>query len=407
MAESRVVSPPSSPSVYPHSFADWQVALQAIKLLYTQRQYKQCAARVSEVLRTAPEPIHAVHKTFLYFYSAISYEAMGLSAHNYSRNKLPLLHLALESFVTCSAVLPGPIPAIERYSNTSEALFTSIPSDSSSYCDSPGSRTRPSSLASSLADMIERSLHYGSAKEDPFISHDSGDESGQSHKKLCTEILASSASHSSLVPSPLNTDDSSALINRPAVNKVGTNKIVLARAHPLPLIIDTGHARPSSPDPGERADAASHLHGGQRVPPYPTEYSSHISNFNSSIRSLQAQINSSIARNKATIEEVTEMQLTRRRSKSVRRSASFWSFSPINEKDGKSASSAASCPNSADKSSGQTLVTESMDQRIQRLRSEGWQTVGIKSRRRGWKGEEYYRAYCARILGELYLTEEN
>ncbi|RAK73549.1 uncharacterized protein BO72DRAFT_350825, partial [Aspergillus fijiensis CBS 313.89] len=416
--------------IYPQSPAGWQVALRAIKRLYAQRQYKQCTARVSELLITAPEPIHPVYQTFLYFYSAICYEAMGLSAHNYSRNKLPLLHSALDCFTNCSAVLPSPVPTTERYSHISEALFTSVPSDSSSYSDSPGSRTRPSSLASSLADMIERSLIYGSVDGDPFVSHDGDDQDRQFQEGLCTGILATSASQSHLIPSPLNvrkpsgasissisgtcgdapkaskTSDLHAWTNRPAASSVGTSKIPLARPpSKVPLKVAPRPVRTPSPEPRHGthfAEAISSLEEGRRILPYPTEYTNHISNYNSSIRSLNTQITSSITTIRAMIEEVTEMQHARRVSKSIRRSASFWSFSPVKERD-RTSSSAVSRAKSADNSSGRVLVTESMEQRIERLRSEGWQTVGTKSQRRGWKGEEYYRAYCSRVLEELYL----
>lgn len=46
---------------------------------------------------------------------------------------------------------------------------------------------------------------------------------------------------------------------------------------------------------------------------------------------------------------------------------------------------------------------ENKEQRIARLRADGWKTVGLKSGRRGWKGVEYYRAYCESVLNELYL----
>ncbi|OJJ96535.1 hypothetical protein ASPACDRAFT_16988, partial [Aspergillus aculeatus ATCC 16872] len=393
--------------IYPQSPAGWQVALRAIKLLYAQRQNKQCTARVSELLITAPEPIHPVHQTFLYFYSAICYEAMGLSAHNYSRNKLPLLHSALDCFTHCSAVLPSPVPTTERYSHISEALFTSVPSDWSSYSDSPGSRTRPSSLASSLADMIERSLIYGSVDGDPFVSHDGDDEDRQFQEELCTGILATSASACDDAPKASKTSDLHAWTNRPAANSVGTSKIPLPRPpSKIPLKVAPRHVRTPSPDPRHGthfAEAISSLEEGRRMLPYPTEWSNHISNYNSSIRSLNTHITSSIATIRAMIEEVTQMQHARRVSKSIRRSASFWSFSPVKEGDRSSSSSAVSRAKPADNSSGRVLVTESMEQRIKRLRSEGWQTVGTKSQRRGWKGEEYYRAYCSRVLEELYL----
>ncbi|EGC46063.1 conserved hypothetical protein [Histoplasma capsulatum var. duboisii H88] len=92
---------------------EWKLSLQEVKLLYLQRQYKQCAVKSTKLLRKADNQLYAIHKAFLHYYSAISYESLGRSAHNYSSNKLPLLNLARDNFTACKSslavALSGPV----------------------------------------------------------------------------------------------------------------------------------------------------------------------------------------------------------------------------------------------------------------------------------------------------------
>lgn len=50
----------TSPSRPPHTSKQWKLVLQRVKLLYAQRQYKQCAAQVEEILMRAREPVSAL-----------------------------------------------------------------------------------------------------------------------------------------------------------------------------------------------------------------------------------------------------------------------------------------------------------------------------------------------------------
>jgi hypothetical protein len=109
---------------------------------------------------------------------------------------------------------------------------------------------------------------------------------------------------------------------------------------------------------------------------------------------LRVQINSSIADIHALMDEIRGLQSARQASKSFRRSASFWSFSPVKEGAGGQEKLG---------SSGRVIVKETKEQRIARLRAEGWKTVGLRSPVRGWKGAAYYQAYCNSVLDELYL----
>lgn len=51
-------APPSTPPV-PASFKEWKSALNGVKGLYLQRQYKQCAARCTDLLMVAKQDVHS------------------------------------------------------------------------------------------------------------------------------------------------------------------------------------------------------------------------------------------------------------------------------------------------------------------------------------------------------------
>lgn len=57
--------------------------------------------------------IHVLHEAFLWFYHAISYESIGLIAHNFSNNKLLFLDSARNSFNSALRVLPLPYVSTE------------------------------------------------------------------------------------------------------------------------------------------------------------------------------------------------------------------------------------------------------------------------------------------------------
>lgn len=52
------ISFPSTPR--PHTLDEWKDALNGVKQLYVQRQYKQCQLRSMELLAAAKEPVEPV-----------------------------------------------------------------------------------------------------------------------------------------------------------------------------------------------------------------------------------------------------------------------------------------------------------------------------------------------------------
>ncbi|OAL31147.1 hypothetical protein AYO20_08382 [Fonsecaea nubica] len=84
--------------------------LVKVQSLFYARRYKQCIALCEELQRSE---IHALHKAFLWFYHATSYESMGLIAHNFSGSKLHFLDSARESFGQALKCIPLPYVSTE------------------------------------------------------------------------------------------------------------------------------------------------------------------------------------------------------------------------------------------------------------------------------------------------------
>ncbi|KAK6826991.1 hypothetical protein RU639_004703 [Aspergillus parasiticus] len=388
----------------PRSSQQWKGALQDVKLLYIQRQYKQCASRATELLEKAREPLHPVYKTYLYFYSAVCYEEMGRAAHKYSSTKVPLLQGALDRFDICSTVLPSPIPVSSRPSEESNFPSLGESSSPSEFSDSPST---VSSLVTSITDIIDRTIQW--KEEDPFISD--SDSCPDTDIVVVTTIADDRANHL-LVPPPLTFRKSSderppltAVLRDSGHTAARNERLDRARLPPpLPIKIvprtATGKYKRTMDSPLNNKDSRlctddllvdlSQKKSGPATP----QYSDSIRRYNSSIRSLRSQIDSSMNSIHVLIDEVEEKQHTRKMAKTIKRSASFWSFSPIKGGDG--------CWEKVEISK-RSPGKETKQQRIERLRNEGWKTVGLRSAVRGWKGGEYYKAYCSSVLDELYL----
>lgn len=353
--------------------------------------------------------IHPVYETYLYFYSAISNEFLGCAAHNYSRNKLTLLHAALDGFVTCNAVLPSTIPLPGVSDNSTPSPASS--GDFSSPSDSSEGLTTDDSLLGSITRIIDSSFEFPD-EDDPFISDTEGGRGS-----IAFKLPVEHTDKVHLMPSPLLIRKSSSEFNsvspslpEPEQAKTVTRADQPARARrppPLPIKIipasevKTEASQPSTAGLGELSSLMSSID----VPRHKPDITEHVTpsraksivRFNSSIQFLRSQIGSSIADIQSLIEEVTELQHTRRISRTIPRSGSFWSFSPVKDQTYKANDS----PKNAIRS-GLAQAKETKDQRIARLRAEGWNTVGLKSRMRGWKGTEYYKAYCSSVLDEMY-----
>lgn len=129
-------------------------------------------------------------------------------------------------------------------------------------------------------------------------------------------------------------------------------------------------------------------------------YMAQIVKFNREVEFLRSQVKTNISDVQKHVEKVNEIQRARR-ARNVRRAASFWSFSPVT-----SAHEAEDEPEpglTMDQF-GNVWTKETREQRIARLRTNGWTTVGLRSPRSTWKGARYYEDFCNMVLNELCVN---
>lgn len=125
--------------------------------------------------------------------------------------------------------------------------------------------------------------------------------------------------------------------------------------------------------------------------------------YNRAIETLRSQITANINSIQQHVDHVLDIQRTRR-SRQMQRSISFWSFDPIkSENDVDEEAGAGKDREPTLDEFGNFLVKETKAQRIARLRSEGWETVGLRSSQSTWKGSQYYQEFCAMVMNEMYL----
>ncbi|KAH8427387.1 uncharacterized protein LDX57_005099 [Aspergillus melleus] len=337
---------------------------------------------------------------------------MGRAAHQYSTTKVTLLQTALDCFITCSAVFPALIPTEEDDADGPENKTPPSHVKSTSAINEPAHSSSISSFVTVIRDIIDKNID--SLADDPFVSDhelDSKHESVSPYQfgktllmppplkvRKSQEELNSLNLSSSLNPSQIHSD------TKQASTKSITHQSGRARRPPpLPIRIkpaETSHTDNPvkilhAPIPRDTQPAPLIV---SLIPVTPTRGAA-IRRYNSHLRFLRVQITNSIASLRTLVDEVTDLQESRRAAKNFRRSSSFWTFSPVKspgraaEKKGKSVSEGVDRRSSM----------ETKEQRIIRLRADGWKTVGLRSGTSRWKGSEYYRRYCGDVLDELYL----
>lgn len=127
---------------------------------------------------------------------------------------------------------------------------------------------------------------------------------------------------------------------------------------------------------------------------------------NRRIETLRSQITININSIQQHVDHVLNIQRARR-SRQMQRSISFWSFDPIKSRsdDDEGEVGAGKDREPILDEFGNFLVKETKAQRIARLRSEGWKTVGLRSPRSTWKGSRYYQEFCTMVMNEMYLDQ--
>ncbi|KAK2757070.1 hypothetical protein FQN54_005039 [Arachnomyces sp. PD_36] len=394
---------PNRVIVSPSNGEEWKIVLKNVKVLYLQRHYKQCASRSTDILKGARAPINPIYKVYLHYYRAISYEILGRSAHNYSSNKVPMLNWARDDYIECSKCIPEllSIPGVHVPSSSSQESSTS-PSGSS-FSENTSSTVASSTTPSTYSGDKEKSrvldldalLSIESISGEAIIAEwakNSGFKSSFEEEECNT----------SLMPSPLRIRKSP----RPVSANASPTKI------PRPL--------PALPAQANKAGEVTGLNPRQS----PTSrYRNHcskdmdkdlaravsLSRYNVIALSFSAQLNRNITSVSSLITLTRKLQRAHQATKN-KRLASFWSFTPTETEGGKDGgrSSSRYSGSSAlpDPFLNAKTTDENKEQRIARLRSEDWKTVGLKSKMRGWKGKEYYERFCSQALAELYEDEQ-
>ncbi|KAL1963124.1 hypothetical protein VTN77DRAFT_8667 [Rasamsonia byssochlamydoides] len=411
---------PDDETLSPTTAREWKVALYGIKQQYLHRKYKQCATRASRLLDTARRPIHPVYKTYLQFYLAISYEMLGRAAHHYASSKLPLLQLALDHLMACNMSLPPLIPVPESSPEPESG-------SSDEWTSSPSSGDTEDvfiieDIIGSISRMIELSVESPFlAEDDPFVSLETF---GKEVASCSFELPKQSFSPKKLMPSPLRIrkvrQQNTLPPNKEAMKSTGSPvpPRMKTRAQPFSLPLKIVASWNSNDDFIFQSEEEQHRLKGPRGSTsnkgttnrndltFTPRRGKAIRRYNNLIQSFGAQLRSNIATVSALIANVTELQHIHRTTRCPR-SKSFWSFRPLEERQkdqGDSCSrlrSGALSVHSFSFAIPGALLDETKQQRISRLRSERWATVGLKNPRRGWKGREYYERFCSQVLDDF------
>lgn len=405
--------------------------------------------------------IHPVHRVFLNFYAAISYELLGQAAHLYSSTKISLLNAALDCFVECGAALPEPLPLpkLSKVEITPLHLSPLL-----QYPSTPRTRSRNlisfdaglflspehDSLVRSITKLIDISL--SDMEEDPFMSDNEKGLQTQfmlsmsplkrkpatkaekdrlfrvmiSPTKTPAAEIKESTKKNNLMPSPLRVrkipEELGPSLAKPRSSDSSSSQrksSTRPRPPPLPLRIIPATQINITAQKGNRNGSLSSKHSPSHkekpivhTPKKITDpeesmeimtpiRAAKIVQYNRGIELLRSQITFNINSLQQHVDHVLDIQRYRR-SRKMQRSISFWSFDPIKLDDevnvGKDKEPVLD-------QFGNALAKETKAQRITRLRSEGWRTVGLRSPQSTWKGARYYQEFCSMVLNEMYLDQ--
>jgi hypothetical protein len=411
--------------------------------------------------------VHPIYKAYLAFYGAISYEFLGQAAHLYSNNKITYLHAALDSSLDCLSALPEstPLPKMPTVYPTpppspqsvSQAQSPETPDSLFGIFDGAeeGSPLQPV-IFDALTRMIDDSLGVHDV-DDPFAS-DSDNEYPTQFVGAC--IVSDEGSHGKLQHNALirvqlpqvgngrrfkETVRKAKLVPSPLRVRKDACDLPL-RDTECPTMFDTptkpGRSSPA-PSPlsalrpkGLKVDSskltvrlASNKLSGRSIPspsriprPVPNKLSpksnehkrkdkifedeaiaptrmAQIVKLNREVEFLRSQVKVNISDIQKHLEKVTEIQRARRARK-MQRAASFWTFSPVNPEE---EAEVEPEPELTMDQFGNVLTKEIKQQRIARLRADGWSTVGLRSPRSTWKGARYYQDFCNMVLMEMSI----
>ncbi|WEW58864.1 hypothetical protein PRK78_004332 [Emydomyces testavorans] len=424
----------------------WKLALQEIKILLLRRRYKQCAAISHELIKNLDGNLHAIHKAYLQYYGAASYETLGRAAHNYSSNKLPLLNLARDGYAACKISLEDALKELEESDSEFGDTGSGDESENARYNLTVGGEESFLSVSENLGTKTPKCVHAVFNLMEPWrtysrynkqsIAENTGDFTDANRKGTFDfdleppendDIQAIEANSSELMPPPLRIQKIRNKTPTPSEISIPDRSLLL----PLPLFSPSplSPRKTTTPQTPPRPPK-SHLRTAEspttrfksripipvdltptKTPRYPAQSAQKprpqpSARMLSILTSLPIQLNTNISNLSLLISQTAELQHLHKATKS-RRFASFWSFTPVfpdhydsshNNSENKALPNGTSGANRRSVSNG----SETKPERIARLRSAGWNTVGIRDPMRGWKGSKYYEDFCEEVLGELY-----
>lgn len=327
---------------------------------------------------------------------------MGRAAHNFSSNKIPMLDYASDDYIACSTCIPEllSVPGIHVTHNSSMGSSTS-PSDSK-FSENPS--TAESSVApskhsgdtdKSRALDLDALLSIESISGEAMVS--------EWAKNLEYSSAFGDVSHASLVPSPLRIRKSARTESADATPTKIPRPLPLPPANPSTASGINGLQLPSNPTP-LRSNINKNHHSRELGQGLARAVS--VSKYSVVALSLSSQINRNISNVSSLITLTRKLQRAHQATRD-RRLASFWSFRQTDTNgDEKKDGGYPGSDMPLDPFLNDGTIDESKGQRIARLRSEGWKTVGLRSKRRGWKGKEFYERFCSQALAELYEGEK-
>ncbi|EGE06328.1 hypothetical protein TEQG_05331 [Trichophyton equinum CBS 127.97] len=338
----RILSNPSE---------QWKLSLQEVKLLHLRCRYKQCAARSMEVLTKYEEQLHKIHEAYFQYYIAASYENLGRASHNFSGNKIPLLRIAMDSFIACKSSL--------------ESAFTDPP------------RTEEPEPFPDFNNAVGRYPECG-----PYVA-----SQGYTFYQIARENSRPPALFQ------VRCCDEPNLTGTQSRARIGGRQRIDVKADLIPQPLQIRKNRKDiMPQYNQAYKKPFATTSGRPLPEPPISIS-----IDENVRELSLLISRT-------------MELQRiHKARKMNRLASYWSFTPTYPNgpstiDGDTeAYDAQPDPCTSGRANRQSTPSgEGKQQRIARLKAEGWNTVGIKSIERGWKGTLHYDRLCSEALSELY-----
>ena len=310
-----------------------------------------------------------------------------------------MLEWARDDFIACSKL----IPELRSIPDIPDIPATRHPSDQCST--SPTDSKFPEGSSTAESSVEPPKLSEGKDKSRALdleallsIERMSGDAIvAEWARKLEYSSPIKNDAHASLIPSPLRirkpprtepTDASPTKIPRPrpviSANRDISSGINGVKSHPKPTPLRSSvnklHSKETDQDP---ALAES------------------IARYSVISLSFSSQVNKNISSVTSLITLVRKIQRAHQATRD-RRLASFWSFPTPDTKGDEKEDSYPGSDMLPDPFVSTENLDENVEQRIARLRTEEWKTVGLKSQKRGWKGSDYYQQFCSLALAELY-----